>query len=53
MENDIPLKLSIPEWSEADRPRERLLANGPKALSDAEIATLAQKGAAALFGPAH
>jgi DNA repair protein RadC len=40
MENDIPLKLSIPEWSEADRPRERLLANGPKALSDAELVAI-------------
>lgn len=42
MENaqDIPLKLSIPEWSKADRPRERLLASGPKALSDAELVAI-------------
>lgn len=30
-------KLSIKEWSENDRPRERLLANGAGALSDAEL----------------
>lgn len=40
MVDDTPLKLSIPEWSKADRPRERLLANGPKALSDAELVAI-------------
>lgn len=38
--DETPLKLSIPEWSKADRPRERLLANGPKALSDAELVAI-------------
>ena len=38
--DESPVKLSIPEWSEADRPRERLLANGPKALSDAELVAI-------------
>jgi DNA repair protein RadC len=37
---DTPLKLSIPEWSKADRPRERLLTHGPKALSDAELVAI-------------
>lgn len=37
---EAPSKLSIPEWSKADRPRERLLANGPKALSDAELVAI-------------
>jgi len=30
-------KLSITEWAEADRPREKLLLKGPEALSDAEL----------------
>jgi DNA repair protein RadC len=33
-------KLSIREWSKDDRPRERLLARGPKALSDAELVAI-------------
>jgi len=33
-------KLSIPEWSKEDRPRERLLARGAKALSDAELVAI-------------
>ncbi|HOY29484.1 MAG TPA: DNA repair protein RadC [Flavobacteriales bacterium] len=33
-------KLSIPEWSKDDRPRERLLARGAKALSDAELVAI-------------
>lgn len=38
-------KLSIREWAKGDRPRERLLAQGPKALSDAElIAILIRSG---------
>lgn len=38
-------KLSIPEWSKEDRPRERLLSKGVKALSDAElIAILIRSG---------
>ncbi|MDR5736474.1 MULTISPECIES: DNA repair protein RadC [unclassified Caballeronia] len=32
--------LSIPEWDEADRPRERLLKGGPATLSDAELLAL-------------
>ena len=43
--NEAPAKLSIPEWSAADRPRERMLAQGAKALSDAElIAILIRSG---------
>lgn len=30
-------KLNIKEWAVEDRPREKLLANGPRALSDAEL----------------
>lgn len=30
-------KLSINEWPEKDRPREKLLQNGPEALTDAEL----------------
>jgi DNA repair protein RadC len=33
-------KLSIPEWSKEDRPRERMLASGAKALSDAELVAI-------------
>ncbi|WP_244814240.1 DNA repair protein RadC [Caballeronia sp. Lep1P3] len=32
--------LSIPQWDEADRPRERLLRDGPATLSDAELLAL-------------
>ncbi len=40
-------KLSIPQWAKADRPRERMLAHGPKALSDAElVAILLRSGTA-------
>lgn len=35
-----PSKLTIPEWSKDDRPRERLLARGVKALSDAELVAI-------------
>jgi DNA repair protein RadC len=35
-----PAKLSIPEWSKADQPRERMLANGAKAMSDAELVAI-------------
>lgn len=38
--DEHPAKLSIPEWSKADRPRERMLANGPKAMSDAELVAI-------------
>ncbi len=38
--DESPAKLSIPEWSKADRPRERMLANGPKAMSDAELVAI-------------
>lgn len=33
-------KLSIPEWSKDDRPRERLMARGAKGLSDAELVAI-------------
>ena len=33
-------KLSIRDWAKGDRPRERLLAMGPKALSDAELVAI-------------
>ena len=29
--------MSITDWPEGERPRERLLAHGPEALSDAEL----------------
>lgn len=32
-----PRRLSIPQWDEEDRPRERLITHGAKALSDAEL----------------
>lgn len=32
-----PAKLTIPEWASDDRPRERLLRQGPGALSEAEL----------------
>ena len=38
--DDSPTKLSIPEWSKEDRPRERMLANGPKAMTDAELVAI-------------
>ncbi|MCL4282051.1 MAG: DNA repair protein RadC [Flavobacteriales bacterium] len=38
-------RLTIPEWDEGDRPRERMLAHGAKALSDAElVAVLLRSG---------
>jgi len=40
MEPIITNKLSIPEWSKEDRPRERMLARGAKALSDAELVAI-------------
>ena len=40
-----PTKLSIRDWAKEDRPRERLMKQGPKALSDAElIAILIRSG---------
>lgn len=33
-------RLSIPEWDSSDRPRERMLAHGSKALSDAELVAI-------------
>ncbi|MBL7938832.1 MAG: DNA repair protein RadC [Flavobacteriales bacterium] len=45
MEANATSKLSIPEWSKDDRPRERMLARGAKGLSDAElIAILIRSG---------
>ncbi|MBS1581981.1 MAG: DNA repair protein RadC [Bacteroidetes bacterium] len=39
--NDRPYaKLSIRDWAQEDRPRERLLTQGPKALSDAELVAI-------------
>lgn len=39
--NDRPYaKLSIRDWAQEDRPRERLLDQGPKALSDAELVAI-------------
>ena len=35
-----PGKLSIPEWSKEDRPRERMLARGARAMSDAELVAI-------------
>ena len=43
MENEggnLKQRLSIPEWDKGDRPRERLLAQGAKALSDAELVAI-------------
>lgn len=42
MESQVPPRprLSIPEWDKGDRPRERLLAQGAKALSDAELVAI-------------
>lgn len=40
MEPTTTSKLSIPEWSKDDRPRERMLSRGAKALSDAELVAI-------------
>lgn len=40
MSTSASSKLSIPEWSRDDRPRERLQARGAKALSDAELVAI-------------
>lgn len=37
MDLERPQRLSIPAWAEDDRPREKLLAKGRAALSDAEL----------------
>lgn len=37
---EAPGKLSIREWASTDRPRERLMAQGPKALTDAELVAI-------------
>ena len=37
MESEIKNNIPIKEWAESDRPRERLLLHGAKALSDAEL----------------
>lgn len=48
-DSNIPLRLKIPDWDKRDRPRERLLAQGAKALSDAElVAILIRSGTADL-----
>lgn len=40
MESEVKGKLSIPEWSKEDRPRERMLARGPKAMTDVELVAI-------------
>ena len=40
MEPTVKGKLSIPEWSKEDRPRERMLARGPKAMTDVELVAI-------------
>jgi DNA repair protein RadC len=35
-----PQRLRIPDWDKRDRPRERLMAQGAKALSDAELVAI-------------
>jgi DNA repair protein RadC len=40
MGNDTRSKLSIPEWSKEDRPRERMLARGAKGMSDVELVAI-------------
>jgi DNA repair protein RadC len=40
MGSEVKSKLSIPEWSKEDRPRERMLARGPKAMSDVELVAI-------------
>ncbi|MCB0757931.1 MAG: DNA repair protein RadC [Flavobacteriales bacterium] len=43
MKSEGPLpkpRLSIPEWDKGDRPRERMMAQGAKALSDAELVAI-------------
>ncbi len=40
MEPVVKGKLSIPEWSKDDRPRERMLARGAKAMSDVELVAI-------------
>lgn len=40
MEPVVKGKLSIPEWSKEDRPRERMLARGAKAMSDVELVAI-------------
>ncbi len=40
MEPTVKSKLSIPEWSKEDRPRERMLARGAKAMSDVELVAI-------------
>lgn len=37
MEKVKPLRLSIKEWNEQDRPREKLMSRGTSALTDAEL----------------
>lgn len=39
-EPDIRYHVPIREWDEAERPREKLMARGPQALSDAELIAL-------------
>jgi DNA repair protein RadC len=38
--SERPQKLTIREWSKEDRPRERMLTTGPKAMSDAELVAI-------------
>lgn len=38
--NSAKHRLTIPDWDKSERPRERLLAHGAKALSDAELVAI-------------
>ena len=37
LDKETPARLTIPQWSEADRPREKMMLKGAEALSDAEL----------------
>ena len=37
LDNGTPARLTIPQWSEADHPREKMMLKGAEALSDAEL----------------
>ena len=36
-DKETPVRLTIPQWSEADRPREKMMQKGAEALTDAEL----------------
>ena len=37
LDKETPARLTIPQWSEEDRPREKMMLKGAEALSDAEL----------------